>query len=731
MSEVSKVQLGDEVLIDLTEDTVTEANLLKGQRAHGADGREIIGALIAHNVIDRLDSYSTEDGLSANQGRILNEKMPTEQTVADWGFTKNEGTYVLPADGIPKDDLSEDVKASLDKAESATTQEWVLNNAKDAYYSKGYYCHYHDMMYGDALFNISEEDYIKLAHYDLPVTITETSGDGSIRVITVDESNFNESTRDITIDAEFGVVINQKDFRLNTVTIYEAIPHEDTVRYWGFAYQDEIPTELSQLNGDSTHRTVTDAEKAKWNAGGGKVPTKLSELEDDATHRLVTDTEKSTWNGKADASEIPTQLSALADDSNHRLVTDAEKTVWDEASTDASDALDQIDILGGDVSDVKESLIQSADWLKSSNLWNEKYVIGSTSNTDGSIISGNYIVGEDLIEVKPSTVYTITVPSACIVYFFDASQHMLEYVNTGTTSKFTTSASTKYIRFRTGSGYGNVYKNDIAIVEGEGGTYQPYSISNTGLTQIVDDAIDNGYIGLNLATISQGGIDQSGEIVSETRCRTGWIAKNSVILNFSSDLEWLAYAYDSNKNFISQSAWLTSKEYKVDSAKYLRFVFRWKNNTSGKITPSDLRNTFITDVPSNTELKQSLSQLTTPTYINSANISRYISAVNPSVVDFVGGNDNFITICGNVVTISLRIRVLQAISASTKIFTIDNSIKPFGFSQSSNGIAFPLVRTWDRTDMAFATISNFFDGIALIGAHPTGDYFGTITYIRA
>lgn len=30
-----------------------------------------------------------------------------------------------------------------------------------------------------------------------------------------------------------------------------------------------IPTQLSQLAQDSTHRTVTDAEKALWNQGGG------------------------------------------------------------------------------------------------------------------------------------------------------------------------------------------------------------------------------------------------------------------------------------------------------------------------------------------------------------------------------------------------------------------------------------------------------------------------------
>lgn len=39
-----------------------------------------------------------------------------------------------------------------------------------------------------------------------------------------------------------------------------------------------------------------------------EIPTTLSELTDDATHRLVTDTEKTTWNGKADQSTTYTKL---------------------------------------------------------------------------------------------------------------------------------------------------------------------------------------------------------------------------------------------------------------------------------------------------------------------------------------------------------------------------------------------------------------------------------------
>lgn len=40
---VSKVIYGNDVLIDLTGDTVTAGNLKTGYTAHGADGEEIVG----------------------------------------------------------------------------------------------------------------------------------------------------------------------------------------------------------------------------------------------------------------------------------------------------------------------------------------------------------------------------------------------------------------------------------------------------------------------------------------------------------------------------------------------------------------------------------------------------------------------------------------------------------------------------------------------------------------
>ena len=43
----------------------------------------------------------------------------TEETIADWGFTKNKGTYIKPESGIPYADLEQRVQKSLNKADSA------------------------------------------------------------------------------------------------------------------------------------------------------------------------------------------------------------------------------------------------------------------------------------------------------------------------------------------------------------------------------------------------------------------------------------------------------------------------------------------------------------------------------------------------------------------------------------------------------------------------------------
>lgn len=68
------------------------------------------------------------------QGEIEFVTLPatiTEQDVAAWGFTKNTGTYVKPSGGIPASDLADDLKTSLEKADTALQEHQDISGKQE------------------------------------------------------------------------------------------------------------------------------------------------------------------------------------------------------------------------------------------------------------------------------------------------------------------------------------------------------------------------------------------------------------------------------------------------------------------------------------------------------------------------------------------------------------------------------------------------------------------------
>lgn len=133
------------------------------------------------------------------------------------------------------------------------------------------------------------------------------------------------------------------------VKSYTQLPFSDEV------IRSLIPTDLSELNQDSTHRLVTDSEKQTWNnksdfdgdyyslTSRPSIPTQLSQLSSDSTHRLVTDTEKNIWNNKSDFSgsyndltnkpSIPTVSTSVASTSTTTAASSsAVKSAYDKAT---------------------------------------------------------------------------------------------------------------------------------------------------------------------------------------------------------------------------------------------------------------------------------------------------------------------------------------------------------------------------------------------------------------
>lgn len=73
----NEIVFNGQTLMSLKEDTVTPDKVLAGETFHDRSGAPQTGSLITHDVHDGLDSTSASDALSANQGRVLNEKYNT------------------------------------------------------------------------------------------------------------------------------------------------------------------------------------------------------------------------------------------------------------------------------------------------------------------------------------------------------------------------------------------------------------------------------------------------------------------------------------------------------------------------------------------------------------------------------------------------------------------------------------------------------------------------------
>lgn len=94
----SKVVFGDEVIMDLTADTVKADKLLKGYTAHGADGEPITGA--CEYDANTQDATATESEILSgktayNKGNKVTGKMPNNGAVAG-KITSKAQKYTVP-----------------------------------------------------------------------------------------------------------------------------------------------------------------------------------------------------------------------------------------------------------------------------------------------------------------------------------------------------------------------------------------------------------------------------------------------------------------------------------------------------------------------------------------------------------------------------------------------------------------------------------------------------------
>lgn len=185
------------------------------------------------------------------------------------------------------------------------------------------------------------------------------------------------------------------------------------------AIEERYPSVLEDLKHKINNLNITDAQintiatkvaekgfytKSEVDALVAKivVPTKLSQLADDSTHRLVTDAEKQKWNNKSDFNGsynsltdkpvIPTKLSQLVEDNNHVTVTKEQRDKIDTFTGGTSITVDTA-LSSTSVNPVQNKVIKvELDKKANTTDLGVKKVTHTASDTNVTINSGEYHV---------------------------------------------------------------------------------------------------------------------------------------------------------------------------------------------------------------------------------------------------------------------------------------------------------------------------------------------------
>lgn len=119
------------------------------------------------------------------------------------------------------------------------------------------------------------------------------------------------------------------------------------------------------------------------------------------------------------------------------------------------------------------------------NLWNEVWGVGSINSSSGNDEGGTAsIYSKNYIPIIPNSTYIFVYAGSASfenvkTRFYDHSKNYIGYNdNNGQTvypnKKFITPSDAFYVRFTLPPDYGNVYKNDIALIADSSGAYAPF-----------------------------------------------------------------------------------------------------------------------------------------------------------------------------------------------------------------------------------------------------------------
>lgn len=315
--------------------------------------KTVIGNTSGTNTGDQSASDFNHDDLSAITGTVGEYNHPNDAQMTVLGNTSGTNTGDQSASDFNHDDLSSITGTPGEYNHPTDAQMTVLGNTSGTNtgdqndhgtldgLSDDDHAQYHNDTRGDARYSLlghnHDATYAAIANGVTNGDSHDHSGGDGAQIA------YGSLSGTPTIPDELSDLADDATHRLVT----------DTEKSTWNGKQDALVADTDYLTPGTAASTyepvrgaddnyVTDAEKivigntSGTNTGDQVIPDELADLSDDSTHRLVTDTEKATWNAKQDAlvadtdyltpgTAASTYEPAKGPDDNY--VTDAEKTV--------------------------------------------------------------------------------------------------------------------------------------------------------------------------------------------------------------------------------------------------------------------------------------------------------------------------------------------------------------------------------------------------------------------
>ena len=190
--------------------------------------------------------------------------------------------------------------------------------------------------------------------YDIPTKLSDLTDDATHRVVTdTEKSTWDSKASTSDIPTKVSQLANDSGFI--TSAPVSSVNNKTGAVSLSASDVGAVPTTRT-VNGKTLSSNISlSASDVGALPDTTTIPTKLSDLTADSTHRVVTDSEKSTWNAKANTSDIPTKVGDLTNDKGYiTSYTETDPTVpsWAKASTKPSYTKSEVGL--GNVDNVQQ-----------------------------------------------------------------------------------------------------------------------------------------------------------------------------------------------------------------------------------------------------------------------------------------------------------------------------------------------------------------------------------------